>query len=64
VQPELFCPKCRIEVQPIKAAVHWYCPHCAWQFSDEDVWRQLNDSKQAEPPGRNRLPDPPEGNAN
>jgi predicted RNA-binding Zn-ribbon protein involved in translation (DUF1610 family) len=34
---ELKCPKCGIEVQPIKAVYSWYCPHCAWQFTEEDI---------------------------
>ena len=36
---ELPCPKCGIEVQPIRAVKTWFCPHCAWQFSEEELER-------------------------
>jgi len=52
LQPELLCPRCGIEVQPIKAAIHWYCPHCVWQFTDDEVRRS-----QQRP--RKDAPDPP-----
>jgi ribosomal protein L37AE/L43A len=37
---ELYCPSCRMHVQPIQAAGQWFCPHCAWQFSEDDVRHQ------------------------
>jgi len=44
-QLELLCPKCNVDVQPIKAAYNWFCPNCAWQFTKEDVERQLRRQK-------------------
>ena len=51
-QLELLCPKCNIDVQPIKAAFNWFCPNCAWQFTKEDVERHLRRQKsdRNEPP--------------
>jgi len=36
---EVYCPNCRHYVVPLKATVNWYCPRCAWQFSDEEIER-------------------------
>ncbi len=43
---ELRCPRCQIDVQPIQAAENWYCPHCVWQFTAEEVWRQVNERRE------------------
>ena len=50
---EIYCPNCRHYVVPLKAAVNWYCPRCAWQFTDADIVRerpQQPPSEQAGPP--------------
>jgi predicted RNA-binding Zn-ribbon protein involved in translation (DUF1610 family) len=41
---EIYCPNCRQYVTPLKAAVNWYCPSCAWQFSEADIDRGRRDS--------------------
>ena len=42
---EILCPQCKIDVQPIKAAGAWFCPHCAWQFTQEEIERELQRQK-------------------
>jgi hypothetical protein len=37
---EIYCPNCRHYVTPLKATVSWYCPRCAWQFTDAEIERQ------------------------
>ena len=47
---ELVCPKCGIDVQPIKAAGCWFCPHCAWQFAEEDIERARRQAEDGDHP--------------
>jgi predicted amidophosphoribosyltransferase len=49
---ELVCPRCRIDVQPIRAAGRWFCPHCAGEFPADEVERARE--KHGEPPGDHR----------
>lgn len=37
---EIYCPNCRNHVAPLKAAVNWYCPRCAWHFTDAEIQQQ------------------------
>jgi hypothetical protein len=45
---EVYCPNCRHYVTPLKAAVNWYCPRCAWQFSDAEIDRRRGPQQAAE----------------
>ena len=49
---EVPCPKCGIEVQPIKAVYSWFCPYCAWQFTEADIerYRRRQAGDGSEPP--------------
>jgi hypothetical protein len=50
---EIYCPNCRHHVEPLKAAVSWYCPRCAWQFTDAEIDRQRQPpGEQSGPPRR------------
>jgi hypothetical protein len=45
---EIYCPNCRTFVTPLKAAVSWYCPRCAWQFSDSEIERRRDQQPPAD----------------
>jgi predicted amidophosphoribosyltransferase len=54
---ELVCPKCGIEVQPIKAADAWFCPHCARQFTEAEIEQQRRgQADSGEDPSRDAPP--------
>jgi predicted RNA-binding Zn-ribbon protein involved in translation (DUF1610 family) len=47
---EIYCPNCRHHVAPLKAAVNWYCPRCAWHFTDAEIERQRAQRQSPEQP--------------
>ncbi|HZN34191.1 MAG TPA: hypothetical protein VFB80_10245 [Pirellulaceae bacterium] len=47
---EIYCPNCRQHIVPLKASVSWYCPICAWQFSDAEIDRQGGGPACTKPP--------------
>ena len=56
---EPVCPRCQIEVQPIKAAGQWFCPNCAWQFTEDDVTREVRRQQGDSASGRGDGPTAP-----